>query len=160
LTFPVGALAAGQSATFSINVNAASLGTQTITAAVTSVDTNPATVTTTATVNVQMPTTPPPPNPITGHTPVGSLTAFAFGFGPTGIDLFEVDRAGDIFAVPFMGGGAPIFLSTALQIPLAVLQNGQFLALLAGPNGQNFVIDIINPFLPLVEPALLAALQR
>jgi hypothetical protein len=159
LTFTVGALAAGQSATFSIPVNAASLGTQTITAAVTSVDTNPATVTTMTTVNVQMPTTLPPP-PVTGHTPVGNLTTFAFGFGPTGLDLFEIDQAGDIFAVPFMGGGAPIFLSTALQLPLAVFQKGQFLAFLTGANGQNFLIDITNPFVPQVESALLAALQR
>src|SRR6185312_13076054 len=111
-----------------------------------------------ATVNVV--TLPPAPPPTTLHTPVGTLTPFAFGFGPTGIDLFEIDRVGDVFAQAFMGGGAPLFLNTALHLPLAVLQNGQLLALLAGSNGQNFLIDVFNPFLPLVEPTVIAALMH
>jgi hypothetical protein len=89
---------------------------------------------------------------------VGGLTLFAFGLGPTGIDLFEVDSVGDIFAVPFMGGG-PIFLNTALRLPLVVLQNGQLLALMAASNGQEYLMDIFNPFSPLIEPAVLAALS-
>lgn len=152
-TFTVGALAAGQSQTFTFNATGTGLGNQTLTASVTSVDTNPATVTTTATVNVTTATT------TTGQTPVGGLTVFAFGFGPTGIDLFEVDTVGDVFAVPFMGGGAPIFLNTALHLPLAILQNGQLVAMLTGANGQNFLIDIVNPFVPSVTPAVLAALH-
>ncbi|HEY7312612.1 MAG TPA: right-handed parallel beta-helix repeat-containing protein [Gemmataceae bacterium] len=154
-TFVVGPLGAAQSHTFSFTATATGLGTQTITASVTSPDTNPATVTATTTVNV-VPTATKTTNPT---KPVGGLTPFAFGFGPTGIDLFEVDGAGDIFALPFMGGGAPIFLNTALHLPLALLQNGQLLALLSGANGQNFVIDIFNPFVPSVTPAILAALR-
>jgi hypothetical protein len=33
------------------------------------------------------------------------------------------------------------------------------LALLAGSDGQNYIIDILNRFLPLVEPAVLAGLN-
>ena len=84
---------------------------------------------------------------------------FGYGLGPTGLDLFEVDTVGDVFAVPFMGGGSPIFLNTALHLPLALLGDGQLLALLASASGQNFVVDIINPFVPGVTSAVLGALH-
>jgi Domain of unknown function DUF11 len=164
LTFNVGALAAGQSIHFTVTATATALGTQTLTATITSVDATPNTVTASATVNVVTPPPALPPAPpsspptTTTHTPVGALTLFAFGFGPTGIDLFEVDSAGDVFAQPLLGGGTPLFLNTALHLPLAVLQDGQLLALLAGSNGQNFLIDIFNPFNPLIEPSVIAAL--
>jgi hypothetical protein len=154
-TFTLGPLGAGQSQTFSFNATGTGLGTQTLTASVTSPDAKPNTVSTNATVNVVQTTT----TTTTPTTPVGGLTVFAFGLGPTGIDLFEIDSVGDIFAVPFMGGGGPIFLNTALQLPLATIQDGHLLALLAGANGQEFVIDIINPFLPTIEAAVLAALR-
>lgn len=80
------------------------------------------------------------------------------GFGPTGIDLFEVDSRGDVFAQVFFGGGL-VFVNTSLHLPLAELSNGRLLALLSGENGQNYIIDIFNPFLPLVEPTVLAALH-
>ncbi len=153
-TFTVGPLGAGQSQTFTVNVTATTLGTQTLTASVTSPDATPSSVSTSAAVSVVTLTPPPPPT----HTPVGTLSLFAFGLGPTGIDLFEVDQAGDIFALP-LGGGSPIFLNSALHLQVAVLQKGQLLAVLAGSNGQEFVIDIINPFLPSVEAAVLAALH-
>ncbi|HTU91918.1 MAG TPA: choice-of-anchor Q domain-containing protein, partial [Gemmataceae bacterium] len=152
-TVTLGALGAGQSANFTFNANATALGTQTITATVTTPDSNPATVTNSTMVNVNQTTT------TTNHTPVGGLTLFAYGLGPTGIDLFEVDSAGDVFAVPFTGGGGPIFLNSAVHLAEAVVQNGQLLALLEGANGQDFVIDIFNPFVPLVEAAVLAALH-
>jgi hypothetical protein len=163
LTFTLGALAAGQSQTFTVTATATTLGTQTITAAVTSPDANPNTVSANVTVVTPPPAPPsaPPPSPpttTTTHTPVGGLTLFAFGFGPTGIDLFEVDSVGDVFALPLQGGGAPLFLNTALHLPLAVLQDGQLLALLAGSNGQNYLIDILNPFSPLIEPTVIATL--
>jgi hypothetical protein len=153
-TFTVGPLGAGQSQTFTVNVTATTLGTPTLTASVTSPDATPSSVSTSAAVSVVTLTPPPPPT----HTPVGTLSLFAFGLGPTGIDLFEVDQAGDIFALP-LGGGSPIFLNSALHLPVAVLQKGQLLAMLAGSNGQEFVIDIINPFLTSVEAAVLAALH-
>jgi hypothetical protein len=53
-----------------------------------------------------------------------------------------------------------LFLNTALHLPLAVLHDGQLLALLAGANGQTFILDVFNPFLSSVEPAVLAALGR
>ena len=59
-----------------------------------------------------------------------------------------------------MGGATPLFLNPSLQLPLAVLQDGQLLALLAGSNGQHFIIDIVNPFKPLIEPAVLAAFSK
>ena len=36
-------------------------------------------------------------------SPVGSLSRFALGLGPTGIDLFEVDSRGDVFAQGLFG---------------------------------------------------------
>ncbi len=153
-TVALGALGAGQSVNFTFNATTTALGMQTITATVTTPDSNPLTVTQTATVNVTQATPP------TNHLPVGGLSIFAFGLGPTGIDLFEVDSIGEIFAVPFMGGGGPLFINTSLQLPLALIQNGKLLALLASASGQNFVIDIVNPFIPLIEPAILAALRH
>jgi hypothetical protein len=150
-TFTLGALAAGQSQSFSFNATGTAAGTQALTATVTSVDTNPATVTTSVPVTVSQTTTPP----VT--PPTGALTLFAFGFGPTGLDLFEINGAGDVFAVPFMGGGAPILINTALHLPVAALENGQLLALLTSSSGQNFVIDLVNPFA--VLPEVLAALH-
>jgi hypothetical protein len=153
LTFTLGALTVGQSQTFTVTATATTPGTQTLSAVVSSVDANPNTVSGSAAVNVVA----PPPAAAT-HAPIGALTLFAFGFGPTGIDLFEVDSAGDVFAQPFMGGGAPLFLNTTPHLPLAVLQDGQLLALLTGSNGQNYLIDILNPFNPLIEPAVITAL--
>lgn len=154
-TVALNALAAGQCAQFTFTANAAALGTQTITAAVTTPDTNPLTVTNTAAVNIVLNTTPTP-NPT---TPIGGLTLFGIGLGPTGINLFEIDSAGNIFALSLSGAGGPIFLNTDLHLPLAAVQEGKILALLAGANGQTFVIDIINPFLPSVMSAILAALH-
>ena len=161
LTFTLAAIPAGQSQTFTVTATATTLGTQTLTATVTSVDANPNTVLGSVAINVVTPLLPTTTtNAATKHTPIGTLTLFAFGFGPTGIDLFEVDSAGDIFAVPFMGGGAPLFLNTALHLPIAVLSNGQLLAQLAGRNGQDYLIDIINPFNPLIGPVVFAALMH
>ncbi|HTU93929.1 MAG TPA: choice-of-anchor Q domain-containing protein [Gemmataceae bacterium] len=159
-TFTLSALPAGQSQTFTVTATATTLGSQMLTADLTSPDGNPNSVSGNATVNVVVtpPTLPLPPT--TPHTPIGSLTLFAFGFGPTGIDLFEVDSAGDIFAVPFMGGGTPLFLNTSLHLPIAVLANGQLLALLAASNGQDDLIDIVNPFNTFIEPAVFAALTH
>ena len=36
-------------------------------------------------------------------SPVGSLSRFALGLGPAGIDLFEVDSRGDVFAQGLFG---------------------------------------------------------
>jgi hypothetical protein len=77
--------------------------------------------------------------------------------GPTGIDLFEVDSMGNFFAVLLSGGG-PIFLNTMLHLSTTVVQERRLPALLAGANGQNFVIDMINPFLTTIQPAIFASL--
>jgi hypothetical protein len=163
----LGALAAGKSVSFTFNATATALGMQTITATVTTPDTNPLTVSKSATVTVTQPTlmSPPsptpvgslPPSPAPSPAPAGGLTPFAFGLGPTGLDLFEVDSTGEVFAVPFMGG-SPVFLNSALELPLARIQDGQLLAQLAGSNGQDYVVDIFSPLSPFVESAVLAAL--
>jgi hypothetical protein len=104
-------------------------------------------------------------NPPTGSSaaappvgPVGGLSVFAIGVGPTGIDLFEVDSQGDVFAQSLFGGGLQL-LNTSLQLPFAMMSNEGLLALLAGDNGQNYYIDLFDPFLPLIEPEVLAALD-
>jgi len=50
-------------------------------------------------------------------------------------------------------------VDTSLHLSSALISNDGLLALLAGANGQNFIIDVIDPFLPPVEPAVLAALR-
>jgi hypothetical protein len=159
LTFTLAAIPPGQSQVFTVTATATALGTQTISASLTSPDATPNSVFKSTSINVVLPTPAPPPPP-TNHTPVGGLTMFGFGFGPTGIDLFEVDSAGDVFAQSFIGSGSPIFLNSALHMPLALVQNGQLLALLTGANGQNFVVEIFNPFNMFVESALIAALTH
>jgi hypothetical protein len=173
LTFTLGPLAEFLSQSFTFNATGVALGTQTLNVSVTSPDTIPATVTTSAMVNVTQPTKTKPPTttttPITTTTtapttttittPQGTLMVFAFGLGPTGFDLFEIDSVGDVFAVPFMGGGGPIFLNTTLELPLAAEVNNQLMPLLASASGQLFLINIIDPFAPGVLGPVLAALH-
>ena len=45
-----------------------------------------------------------------------------------------------------------------VQVASGLKMPTQVLGLLAGAGGQEFLIDIVNPFCPLVEPALLNAL--
>jgi hypothetical protein len=154
LQFNVGALGAGQTANFTFNAAVIGLGTQTITASVTSVDTSPATVSTSTAVSVV--TTPP----VTNHNPVGTLTLFGFGFGPTGIDLFEIDSAGNIFAVPFSftGAGTPLFLNSAALFSGVQFGGGKLLASLQAANGQQFMVNILSFTNPFIEMSLLKAL--
>jgi hypothetical protein len=127
-------------------------------------------------VTVLAPTTklgganPPAVNPPTGDSPAGSgaatpatapvasLSLFAIGLGPTGIDLFEVDSQGDIFAQGLFGGGLQL-VERSLQLPWAMLSNDGLLAVLAGTNRQNYLLDVFDPFGPFVEPAVLAGLH-
>jgi hypothetical protein len=85
------------------------------------------------------------------------LSVFAIGLGPTGIDWFEVDSKGEVFAQSFFGG-PPQLVNPSLQLLLASMSNDMLLALLSGSNGQNYLLDVFDPFLPLVTPAVLAAL--
>jgi hypothetical protein len=103
------------------------------------------------------PTTPAANSPpVSG--PVGSLSLFAIGLGPTGIELFEVDSQGDVFAQGLFGGGLQL-VNTSLQLPWAMMSNDRLLALLAADNGQNYLLDVFDPFLPSIEVAVLAALD-
>jgi hypothetical protein len=89
---------------------------------------------------------------------VGNLNLFAWGLGPTGIDLFEVDSQGAVFAQGLFGGGF-VLVDTSLRLSLALMSNDGLMALLSGSNGQTYVVDVFNPLLPQVEPAVLAALH-
>lgn len=146
LAFPVGALAVGQSQTFIVTATATTLGTQTLTATLTSADANPNTVTASATVAV-VANTPPISPPPTTHTPVGALTLFGFGFGPTGLDLFEIDGKGDVFAQSFTFAGttgAPQFVAADAVFSNLSLMNGAIVADLVGGNGQPFLMEVLN----------------
>ena len=91
-------------------------------------------------------------------TPVGGLSLFAIGLGPTGIDLFELDSQGDIFAQGLFGGGLQL-VSASLQLPLVLMGNDGLLALLAADNGQDYFIDLFDPLLPSIESAVLAGVH-
>jgi hypothetical protein len=39
------------------------------------------------------------------------------------------------------------------------MSNDGLLALLASDNGPNYLVDVFNPFLPFVEPAVLSAVK-
>ncbi|HTU89427.1 MAG TPA: hypothetical protein VMF69_04960 [Gemmataceae bacterium] len=97
----------------------------------------------------------PVPAPVSS---VGNLSPFAWGLGPTGIDLFEVDSQGDVFAQSLFGGGLQL-VDTSLHLSSVLMSNDGLLAVLAGDNGQSYLIDLFDPFLPLVEPAVLTALH-
>src|SRR5262249_15269976 len=75
--------------------------------------------------------------------PVGHLNLFAWGLGPTGIDLFEVDSQGAVFAQGLFGGGLQ-WVDTSLHLSLALMSNDGLLALLAGSNGQTYVVDVFD----------------
>jgi hypothetical protein len=90
--------------------------------------------------------------------PLGGLSPFAIGWGPTGIDLFEVDSQGDIFAQSLFGGGLQL-VNTSLQLPLVLMTDEGLMALVVGENGQDYVIEVSDPLLPSIEAAVLAALR-
>jgi hypothetical protein len=165
LTFNVGSLATGQSATFHVTVTAARPGSQVVSGTVTSSDTNPATVTATTTATGVPPTSAPnPPTGGTGQapTPQGALTLFGFGFGP-GFqpDLFAVDSAGEVFAVPlgFLGAtGPPTFLSSDVVFANVHLVNGVIVDDLASSADPTFVMAVVSFNNPFVFQALLQAI--
>jgi hypothetical protein len=103
---------------------------------------------------------PPPSSSASAgvNSPIGSVSLFALGLGPTGLDVFAVDSKSEVFARSLFGGDW-VRVSPSLQLLVAVLSDNGLLALLAGENGQVDFIDVLNPFLPLVEPAVLAALH-
>jgi hypothetical protein len=111
----------------------------------------------TASPNGTLTVTAAPPSPPAVPAPIGSLSLFAWGLGPTGLDWFAVDSQGEVFARGLFGG-AWVRVNLSLQLLVAVLSDNGLLALLACENGQVNIIDVFNPFVPVVEPAVLAAL--
>ena len=72
------------------------------------------------------------------------------------------DDRGDLRGVVDVGqrvGVQQDQIDTSLQLAEAMMSNEGVLALLAANNGQNYLIDVFDPLLPLIEPALLAALH-
>ena len=47
----------------------------------------------------------------------------------------------------------------SLHLSLALMSNDGLLALMSGSNGQTYLVDVFDPLLPQVEPAVLAALH-
>jgi hypothetical protein len=47
----------------------------------------------------------------------------------------------------------------SLQLSSAMMSNDVLLALLSGSKGQTYLLDVFDPLLPQVEPAVLAALH-
>jgi hypothetical protein len=47
----------------------------------------------------------------------------------------------------------------SLHLSLALMSNNGLLALMSGSNRQTYLVDVFDPLLPLVEPAVLAALH-
>jgi hypothetical protein len=160
LTFTLAAIPAGQSQTFTVTTTATTLGTQSITATVSSVDAN--TVSGSATIHVVVNTPPISPPPVTTHTPIGALTLFGFGFGPTGIDLFEIDGKGEVFAQAFGFGGAngsPQFVAADAVFRNLALMNGAIVGDVLGGSGQPFLMEVLNFNDPFVFQGLLNALS-
>jgi hypothetical protein len=56
-------------------------------------------------------------------------------------------------------GGGLQWVDTSLHLSLALMSNDGLMALLSGSNGQTYLVDVFDPLLPLVEPAVLAALH-
>ncbi len=163
LTFNVAALASGQSTTFLVTVLATQPGSQVVNATVTSADTNPATVTAATTVTSVSST--PAGNPPTGGTsksPQGALALFGLGFSPGfQLDLFEVDSAGEVFAVPFgfLGAtGTPTFLSPDVVFANLQLIDGVVVGDLASAANPMPFLAVLNFNNPFVFQALLEAI--
>ncbi len=110
---------------------------------------------------VKAPTGNPPGDSGSAPTPTapaGSLSLFAIGWGPTGIDLFEVDSQGDIFAQSLFGGALQL-VNTSPLLPLVLRGNEGLLAVIVADYGQDYFIDVFNPLLPSIESAILAGMH-
>ena len=51
------------------------------------------------------------------------------------------------------------WVDTSLHLSLALMSNDGLMALMSDSNGENYLVDVFDPLLPLVEPAVLAALH-
>jgi probable HAF family extracellular repeat protein len=88
-------------------------------------------------------------------TPIGDMSLFAFGFSPDSqLDLFEVDQAGQVFALPllsFFGGHAsPILLNTEVAVTSLQLLDGKLVGFLVGGNSQTYLMELLafdSPYL-------------
>jgi len=56
-------------------------------------------------------------------------------------------------------GGGLQWVDTSLHLSLALMSNDGLMALMSGSNGQTCLLNVFDPLLPQVEPAVLAALH-
>jgi hypothetical protein len=95
--------------------------------------------------------------------PVGGLSLAAFGFGPSlQLDIFEVDQAGQVFAIPllsfFSGATHPTFIHTDVVMANMQLLNGDLVGYLLGNNNQSYLVELLDFSNPYVFHALESAM--
>jgi hypothetical protein len=86
---------------------------------------------------------------------------FAFGFGPgSQLDLFEVNQAGDVFALPllsFFGGQAnPTLISTDMVLTELQLVDGNLLGFLLSSDYQSYLMELLD----FSNPYVFAAIEK
>jgi hypothetical protein len=90
----------------------------------------------------------PVAGPVSAPTPVGNLSLLGLGFAPGWqLDVFEVDQAGQVFAVPwlsfFEGTAQPSFVNSDVVLSNTQLFDGSLVSFLHGSNGQPYVMDVL-----------------
>jgi hypothetical protein len=81
--------------------------------------------------------------------PVGGLSLVGFGFAPGWQpDVFEVDQAGQVFAVPllsfFEGMAHPTFVNNDVALSNTQLFEDSLVSFLHGSNGQPYLMDVLT----------------
>jgi probable HAF family extracellular repeat protein len=91
----------------------------------------------------------PVAEPVSAPTPVGGLSLLGLGFAPGWQpDVFEVDQAGQVFAVPllsfFEGTAHPTFVNNDVALSNTQLFEGSLVSFLHGSNGQPYLMDLLT----------------
>jgi hypothetical protein len=91
----------------------------------------------------------PVAGPVSTPTTVGGLSLLGFGFDlGWQLDVFEVDQAGQVFAVPllsfFEGTTHPTFLNNDVVLSNTQLFEGSLVSFLHGSNGQPYLMDLLT----------------
>ncbi len=141
-TFTLGAIAANQSQSFALPVNATQTGAQTVSAFLTSPDANDSPVAKTVTVTVSS-TTPTPPS---APTPQGQLLVFGLGIDNGQVVLLFVDQAGQVFdeSFSFANFFTPNPANATLLNSDLVFQNLQPTTITGSPGLLGNILDASN----------------
>jgi probable HAF family extracellular repeat protein len=91
----------------------------------------------------------PVAEPVSMPAPVGGLSLLGFGFTPGWQpDVFEVDQAGQVFAMPllsfFEGTARPTFVNNDVALSNTQLFEGGLVSFLHGSNGQPYLMDLLT----------------